>query len=199
MGALYPELEQLSTTDRSVALNPWEFTLASIDELPPGNAFLRLAQLLHLLDPEKILGILVRLRFSNAQTDEISQRSSASLLPGLDEDDEAIRRWLSSNSPEQLNALARLELARAKVHPSLKKTPTEVVQSWRRARLIRATGVPLSISDLAIDGNDLIRMGLRPGPAFARILEDLLDFVLTDPTRNEREVLEARVEASSDG
>ena len=42
-------------------------------------------------------------------------------------------------------------------------------------------------------------MGLRPGPAFARILEDLLDFVLTDPTRNEREVLEARVETSSDG
>ena len=199
LGALYPELEQLSTTDRSVALNPWEFTLASIDELPPGNAFLRLAQLLHLLDPEKILGILVRLRFSNAQTDEISQRSSASLLPGLDEDDEAIRRWLSSNSPEQLNALARLELARAKAHPSLKKTPAEVVQSWRRARLIRATGVPLSISDLAIDGNDLIRMGLRPGPVFARILEDLLDFVLTNPTRNEREVLEARVEASSDG
>ncbi|MEC9015109.1 MAG: hypothetical protein VYD37_01370, partial [Gemmatimonadota bacterium] len=69
----------------------------------------------------------------------------------------------------------------------------------RRARLIRATGVPLSISDLAIDGNDLIRMGLRPSPAFARILQDLLDFVLTDPSRNEREVLEARVETSSDG
>jgi len=59
--------------------------------------------------------------------------------------------------------------------------------------------VPLSISDLAIDGNDLIRMGLRPGPTFARILQDLLDFVLTDPNRNEREVLKARVKASSDG
>ena len=77
------------------------------------------------------------------------------------------------------------------------KTPSEVVGSWRRARLIRATGVPLSISDLAIDGNDLIRIGLRPGPDFARILEDLLDFVLVDPTRNEQGVLEARVEASS--
>ena len=195
LGALYPELDELRMADHSIALNRWEFTLASIDELPPGNAFLRLAQFLHLLDPKKVVGILVRLRFSNAQTDETSQQASASALPGLDADDEAIRRWLSSNSPERLNALARLELARARAHPSVIKTPSEVVDSWRRARLIRATGVPLSISDLAIGGNDLIRIGLRPGPNFARILEDLLDFVLTDPTQNERGVLRAHVEA----
>ncbi|SUZ51442.1 uncharacterized protein METZ01_LOCUS4296, partial [marine metagenome] len=195
LGVLYPELDELRTADHSIALNRWEFTLASIDELPPGNAFLRLAQFLHLLDPKKVVGILVRLRFSNAQTDETSQQASASALPGLDADDEAIRRWLSSNSPERLNALARLELARARAHPSVIKTPSEVVDSWRRARLIRATGVPLSISDLAIGGNDLIRIGLRPGPNFSRILEDLLDFVLTDPTQNERGVLRAHVEA----
>jgi tRNA nucleotidyltransferase/poly(A) polymerase len=199
LGVLYPELDELRTADHSVALNRWEFTLASIDELPPGNAFLRLAQFLHLLDPKKVVGILVRLRFSNAQTDETSQQASASPLPGLDADDEAIRRWLSSNSPERLNALARLELARARARPSLLKTPSEVVDSWRRARLIRATGMPLSISDLAIDGNDLIRIGLRPGPNFARILEDLLDFVLTDPTQNERGVLKAHVEARLGG
>ena len=195
LGVLYPELDELRTADHSIALNRWEFTLASIDELPQGNAFLRLAQFLHLLDPKKVVGILVRLRFSNAQTDETSQQASASALPGLDADDEAIRRWLSSNSPERLNALARLELARARAHPSVIKTPSEVVDSWRRARLIRATGVPLSISDLAIGGNDLIRIGLRPGPNFSRILEDLLDFVLTDPTQNERGILRAHVEA----
>ena len=195
LGVLYPELDELRTADHSIALNRWEFTLASIDELPPGNAFLRLAQFLHLLDPKKVVGILVRLRFSNAQTDETSQQASASALPGLDANDEAIRRWLSSNSPERLNALARLELARARAHPSVIKTPAEVVDSWRRARLIRATGVPLSISDLAIGGNDLIRIGLRPGPNFSRILEDLLDFVLTDPTQNERGILRAHVEA----
>ena len=195
LGVLYPELDELRTADHSIALNRWEFTLASIDELPPGNAFLRLAQFLHLLDPKKVVGILVRLRFSNAQTDETSQQASASALPGLDANDEAIRRWLSSNSPERLNALARLELARARAHPSVIKTPSEVVDSWRRARLIRATGVPLSISDLAIGGNDLIRIGLRPGPNFSRILEDLLDFVLTDPTQNKRGILRAHVEA----
>ena len=195
LGVLYPELDELRTADHSIALNRWEFTLASIDELPPGNAFLRLAQFLHLLDPKKVVGILVRLRFSNAQTDETSQQASASALPGLDANDEAIRRWLSSNSPERLNALARLELARARAHPSVIKTPSEVVDSWRRARLIRAAGVPLSISDLAIGGNDLIRIGLRPGPNFSRILEDLLDFVLTDPTQNKRGILRAHVEA----
>ena len=62
---------------------------------------------------------------------------------------------------------------------------------------MRATGAPLTISDLALDGHDLIRMGLHPGPDFAQILNDLLDFVLEDPTQNERGILEARVGASS--
>ena len=33
------------------------------------------------------------------------------------------------------------------------------------------------MAELEFDGSDLIRMGLRPGPDFGRILDDLLDFV----------------------
>lgn len=197
LGVLYPELDELRIADKSGASNPWESTLASMDRLPPGNGFLRLAELLHLLDSDKVTGILLRLRFSNAQNDETARRVSAAPLPGIDADDAAIRRWLSSTGPERLNALARLEMARARANPSSIPTPSEVVDSWRRARCMRATGAPLTISDLALDGHDLIRMGLHPGPDFAQILNDLLDFVLEDPTQNERGILEARVGASS--
>jgi tRNA nucleotidyltransferase (CCA-adding enzyme) len=46
------------------------------------------------------------------------------------------------------------------------------------------------VGDLALDGRDLIRLGLKPGPRFRRILEGLLDQVLGDPALNRTEALE---------
>ena len=42
-----------------------------------------------------------------------------------------------------------------------------------------------------MDGRTLIRLGLRPGPHFGKILDALLDRVLEDPALNREEVLEA--------
>ena len=57
-----------------------------------------------------------------------------------------------------------------------------------------ASGAALSVGALALNGRDLIRLGLRPGPNFGHILDDLLDYVLADPTRNRPELLESRVQ-----
>ena len=59
--------------------------------------------------------------------------------------------------------------------------------------IVSASSPPLSVAELEFDGRDLIRMGLRPGPDFGLILDDLLDFVLEDPARNRTEMLESRV------
>jgi hypothetical protein len=45
------------------------------------------------------------------------------------------------------------------------------------------------VADLAVDGSDLIRSGLKPGPRFGRILDGLLERVLEDPSANRRETL----------
>ena len=47
------------------------------------------------------------------------------------------------------------------------------------------------MADLAVNGKDLIRYGLKPGPRFGRILEALLERVLEDPTLNDEDVLMA--------
>jgi tRNA nucleotidyltransferase (CCA-adding enzyme) len=53
-----------------------------------------------------------------------------------------------------------------------------------------ARGVPLALSDLAVDGRDLLdELGLPPGPVIGRLLERLLDSVVADPERNRRELL----------
>ena len=69
----------------------------------------------------------------------------------------------------------------------------------RIARAVLAAAPALSVAELRFDGRDLIRMGLRPGPDFGRILDDLLDFVLEDPARNRADVLEGRVGAIAEG
>ncbi len=46
-------------------------------------------------------------------------------------------------------------------------------------------GFPLSLKDLAVDGDDLQReLGLAPGPLIGALLERLLDSAIADPARN---------------
>ena len=51
---------------------------------------------------------------------------------------------------------------------------------------------PHRLRDLAVDGNDLIRLGFRPGPELGRILHELLDTVVDEPALNTRDRLLAR-------
>jgi poly(A) polymerase/tRNA nucleotidyltransferase (CCA-adding enzyme) len=56
--------------------------------------------------------------------------------------------------------------------------------------------VPLSIKDLAIDGHDLQRLGIPPGPRLGQILQTLLERVLDDPRCNTPEQLLAVVQTT---
>ncbi len=51
---------------------------------------------------------------------------------------------------------------------------------------------PHRIRDLAVDGNDLIALGIRPGPQLGRILHELLDAVVDEPELNTRDELLSR-------
>lgn len=46
-----------------------------------------------------------------------------------------------------------------------------------------------TVKDLAVNGNDLIDMGLKPGPEIGKILKDLLEIVLDNPELNTRQDL----------
>ncbi len=78
--------------------------------------------------------------------------------------------------PWELPALARLR---------------EAVESER--------GSPYRLGDLAVDGGDLIRLGFEESPALGRALRVLLDEVIEDPTRNDRDVLLARARRELQG
>ena len=46
-----------------------------------------------------------------------------------------------------------------------------------------------SLKDLAVNGKDLMALGINPGPGLGKILGTLLDKVIDDPSLNEKEIL----------
>jgi tRNA nucleotidyltransferase (CCA-adding enzyme) len=193
LAVLYAELEALRRAWPG-GRDRWGIGLATVDELPAGRPMLRLAALLRELAPAEVAALLLRLRFSNAQIDETAYRAGAAPLPAASAEASAFRRWLSQSGPGRLAAAARLDLARARAERrlGLSDRVDAVVASWRRAKAVRAAAPPLTVGDLALDGRGLIALGLRPGPHFGRILDALLEWVLEDPARNERQALAER-------
>jgi tRNA nucleotidyltransferase (CCA-adding enzyme) len=87
-----------------------------------------------------------------------------------------VRKWLSETGEYTDDLLVGASDA-------LKKTVAAV----------RAANPPLALKDLAVNGDDLIAAGVRPGPDVGEALARLLEEVLEDPARNTREYLLSRV------
>ncbi|NIP58886.1 MAG: hypothetical protein GWM92_05430 [Gemmatimonadetes bacterium] len=194
----------------------WIRAVLTADVVRPERPLLRLAALLRWtgglsrvagrddgsLEPEERAGrraaaLMTRLRFSNAETDRVTALVRAGPEPpDPEEGGGALRRWLARNGPKRLPDLARLWVADARVERrrGRPRAAERAVAAWRALRAQLAAEPPLTEGDLALDGRDLIRMGLEPGPRFGEILEGLLERVLEDPGLNRRETLVRIVE-----
>jgi len=55
---------------------------------------------------------------------------------------------------------------------------------------VLAAGAAFNVKDLLIDGRALMQeLGMKPGPDLGRILKTLLEEVVDDPAKNQREAL----------
>ena len=86
-----------------------------------------------------------------------------------------------------------LEVKRADVmgqSPAVRQAKLSYLDQVRRIyEEILERGDCLSLRSLAVTGNDLIRDGVKPGPALGDILNKLLEEVLEHPEKNEKEYL----------
>lgn len=142
--------------------------------------------------------ICARLKFSNEERARIVHLVRHHLFHyNAEWGDAAVRRWIRRVSPERLEDLYRLNEAdvRAKGKDA---TPDLDALTRLKAHVeaVMAAGDALSVRDLKINGRDLMTsLGLKPGPALGRVLNELLEEVLTDPSLNERERLLERARA----
>ena len=179
-------------------LTPEALTAAKpvLDACPAGeeNLPVRWAALLGALGETDTRRVLKRLRCSNACIEETAvlvretagegvcrsfSEEKASAHPG----DIHLRQLLGRYG---LRTVERLCALCAALHP---QAAPDCALAAQRARQLEADGVCCRVSQLAVNGRDLMAAGIPAGPALRRVLEALLDGVISAEYPNEKTAL----------
>lgn len=157
-----------------------------LDALEPGveHVPVRLAALLCPLGEAGARAALKRLKCSNALTGTVATlvREAAAGMPGAALTLTA-RRFLSRYDLATIMDLTALCSAQ---HPEQAEAFAALQQE--AARLVE-TNACCRINQLAVNGRDLMDAGIRPGPGLRRVLDALLEQVLTGQLPNEKAAL----------
>ncbi len=103
--------------------------------------------------------------------------------------DSAVRRFLQRVGLENVDDLFRLRLADAQANPKTAFKPEEITLLQQRISEVIHQDMALKVTDLKINGEDLVALGIERGPEVGRILRELLDMVVEDPMINTKEAL----------
>ena len=210
----WPELGPLVTLEQN---NPWhcwggwEHTIHAVEGAPT-DVTLRLAMLLHdigkpackstdengidhfyshpAVSAQLAEQMLRALKFDNKTRERVVllvERHDAQLPPRS----QVIRRWLNRLGPEAFFQL--LEVKRAdnmgQAPEKVQDRLAELDEIKAKAEQILAERQCLTLKDLAVDGRDVIAVGVEPGPKVGQVLDGLLAQVLSGEAPNEREAL----------
>lgn len=107
--------------------------------------------------------------------------------------DAAIRRFIKKVGVENINDMVELRIG------DRLGSGTKDPEGWRlkefKKRIEQVLMPTFTVKDLAIDGNDVMRiLDIKPGPKIGQVLNALFEEVLDDPQKNTREWLEGRAE-----
>ena len=161
----------------------------------------RLTTLFVDLEPGQARQTLGELRCSNREIEWITHLVACwhQLGPAIRETmrapggaaDAEVRRWASVTGRTEFRDFARVAAARwmAESSDDQGAPVARAVASVFRRGMRAAYRDPIALVDLAITGGDLMSAGVPPGPRLGALLRKLLDVVLQDPTRNQRDTL----------
>jgi len=138
--------------------------------------------------------ILKRLKASNEQIKLVSHLVRHHMFNYQSNwTDSAVRRFMTRIGKENLGMLFCLRIAdQIAIHNAASTLLLDELE--QRIQKIIANNDALSVKDLAVNGNDLIKLGLPKGKRIGQTLQFLLETVLDDPKQNNREQLLAIAE-----
>lgn len=135
-----------------------------------------------------------RLKLSREQAQELQRYAAHHLLPPTlsATGPAAARRYLAHLGRVHWPAVSALQRDVARWAPSIW---TEDYQRLTQVLTEDAqSSAALSLQELAVDGRDLIELGIPKGPGLGKILQTLLEHVLDDPQKNDRQGLLAHAQ-----
>lgn len=179
LAVILPELEPEKQPERFAEL------CRTIDRIEPTaeNVPTRLAALLCPLGEAGARKALRKLKCSNALTDEVTALERET--PGTPNTTLTVqaKRLLGRYELPTIQRLTALCSAR---HPE----QTEAFAALRaEAEQLTAENACCRVSQLAVNGRDLMAAGVRPGPGLRQVLNALLEAVITGQTPNEKDAL----------
>lgn len=215
---ILPELDA-AFTQKQARHHTWDVGKHSIESLrhcPSTDPIVRLATLLHDIGKpavakrvsstlitfynHEVVGIpiarkiLDRLHMSKKDRDRILNLIRWHQF-SVDEyiTDAAVRRFIARVGPDNIDDMIDLRIGDRLGGGCLE------AESWRltlfRKRLWEVQHPPPTVADLAIDGNDVMKiLDLQPGPQVGAILKELFEETVDDPKKNNREYLLKQVE-----
>jgi tRNA nucleotidyltransferase (CCA-adding enzyme) len=213
-------LEQVGCAqNRCHAFDVWTHTMRCLDFTPP-DAVLRLAALFHDLGKPRSRAVsektsdytfynherigaemadawLQDYRFSNQERERVVHLIQNHLICYTENWTEAaVRRFIRRAGADEvpdLLALGRADLLAKGV--DARDDIEGLDRLAERVSAVVAQGSALSVGQLVIDGNDVMRrLGVPPGPLVGEVLRKALDRVLEDPGLNRRETLLALID-----
>lgn len=134
--------------------------------------------------------VMDRLRFDNKTKQEVVDLvlyHDADIYPGR----RSVKRWLNKIGYDMLCKLILIKIADLEAHSDINKVSRRdnILGIKLIAKDVMAQQQPFLIKDLAISGNDILALGLEPGPKIGEILNYLLTKVVDEEVGNEKEVL----------
>lgn len=135
--------------------------------------------------------ILSRLRFSNDDKDYAVNLVNHHMFYYQDHwSDSAVRRLLKRVGPENIEDLMKLRIADEKASGVNPPDYQRLENMKNHIAKLQTQTLALDVKHLAIDGHALMqKLNIKPGPIMGKILHQLLEQVLDDPTLNTPERL----------
>jgi len=139
--------------------------------------------------------ILNRLKFSKKDIEKIVKLVRYHLFyynPG-EVSESSVRRLLRKVGPEDMEELLEVRMA-DRIGSGVPKAEPYKLRHLRYV-IEKVSQDPISVKRLKVNGNDVMKiLEIQPGPKIGQILDILLDHVLEEPEKNNKEFLEKEIE-----
>lgn len=134
--------------------------------------------------------VVERLKFDNKTKQEVVDLvlyHDSDIYPGV----RTVRRWLNKIGPDLLDKLLFIKIADIEAHSDINKAERrdDILKVKLIAKGILAERQCFQIKDLAINGNDILALGVEAGPMVGKILNHLLAKVIEEEVENDHDIL----------